>query len=471
MAALFSNPFPQFFSSTPTAYSGGVLRFYASGTSTPLAVYSDSGLSSSLGTFVTLNSAGRADNAIYLSDLAYKVVLEYPSGTPIWTADPVRGRDSSLIVKTLAGSGTPNGALAGTAASAGILPDFYWDYTNAILYVCTTTGTSSTAVWTAINASAATAAVPSPQGRLTLTSVTPVLATSVSAATSVYYTPFIGNLVPLYSGSAMIPTAFAELTLSLVSQHTAGGIYDVFAFSNSGVVTLATGPVWGTLTVGAGARGTGAGTTQLTRVAGYYVNAVSVTGRNGSTTYTIAANRGTYLGSIFIDGSAGQVTCHTPDSYGQLRKWGVWNAYNRVSIMLQLGDATASWTYAVATVRQSRGDANNTLSLFCGLPEEITDIIFNQNMERANNQTASSPISMGIGVNSTTTYSGKRGLLDTFSGVATTETVRASGVAKHVLNPFIGLNTINCLEFGNATNSGTFFGGNDGMVLTAEWRG
>jgi len=46
-------------------------------------------------------------------------------------------------------SGNPNGNQAGNFNVNGAL-DLYWDQTNNILYACTVTGTSSTAVWTSI---------------------------------------------------------------------------------------------------------------------------------------------------------------------------------------------------------------------------------------------------------------------------------------------------------------------------------
>ena len=53
------------------------------------------------------------------------------------------------------GSGNPNNVLAGNSNRNGV-PDTYYDYTNNIQYVCTTTGTSSTAVWTSTNLAAST---------------------------------------------------------------------------------------------------------------------------------------------------------------------------------------------------------------------------------------------------------------------------------------------------------------------------
>lgn len=48
------------------------------------------------------------------------------------------------------GSGSPNGVLAGNANRNGVC-DSYYDVTNNAFYMCTTTGTTSTAVWTSTN--------------------------------------------------------------------------------------------------------------------------------------------------------------------------------------------------------------------------------------------------------------------------------------------------------------------------------
>jgi hypothetical protein len=139
------------------------------------------------------------------------------------------------------GSGS---VLIAPRGSAGVLPSTFWDYANKALYFCTTTGDAATAGWSAVNASAATPAVPTPQGYLTLVSGTPVIPGDVASATTVFYTPDQGALAPIYSGSSFIPTEFTELSLSLAASHTLNTIYDVFVFSNSGVLTLVTGPAW-----------------------------------------------------------------------------------------------------------------------------------------------------------------------------------------------------------------------------------
>src|SRR6185437_9645268 len=241
--------------------------------------------------------------------------------------------------------------------------------------------------------------VPSPQGYLTPTSGTAIIPSDVIAATTIYYTPYTGLLVPIYNGTSFVPTSIvSELQYTLTSNLAADTIYDLFVFSNSGVPTLGSGPSWaagsgGSITAGSCARGTGAGGAALSRLQGIWTNAASMTIRygTGTTTATVAANQATYVGTIYMDHTGGQVTCHR--AYGQNRKWGIWNAYNRVPVYLKCGDPTASWTYTTATIRASNnapaaysgaafnvgsGTSCNGGSILVGLAEECTKIEFNQ---------------------------------------------------------------------------------------------
>lgn len=456
MVNRFIHPRPAFWSST-APYAGGRLYFYVAGTSTPQDTYSDSGLTTENLNPIVLNAAGYPDTSIFLADAAYKVVLKDSSDGLIWSEDNVWSSDYSATAQFRVYAGNPNGNVAGTAGSGSIPADAIWDTTNSILYICTTTGTAVTAAWSAVNAVAATQTFTQPQGRLTLTSATPVLSSDVSGASTVYYTPYIGNQIPLYNGASTVPVAFSELSLSLVSQHAASTIYDVFVFNNSGVLTLVTGPAWSSSTAGSSSRGTGGGTTQITRLNGVWVNAVQITGRNGSTTYTISANLATYVGSILCDGSAGQVTCHL--SYGQSRKWGIWNAYNRQLVIMKAGDGTASWSYSTATIRQSRADSNNRIQAFTGLPEEMFEATFSQRMTGGN----STPAQVGIGWDSTTAFSGHAHVPESNLAVRFI-------MGRHVNAPVTGLSNVNMLEKGD-TGGSTFFGGEDDCYMTLSYRG
>jgi hypothetical protein len=481
MANRLFSPNQQYSDTTGAPYAGGSLTFYSSGTSTPLATYSNRALTIANTNPVVLDSAGRAGD-IFLQNLAYKVVLCSDSLglLPIWTADPVYASDFSTVASFLSGAGSPNGNTAGSQGSPTVPASVYWDTTNNILYVCTTTGTTTTAVWTAVNASTAAAVIPTPQGYLTLSSGVPIIPSDVSTG-GVFYTPYVGNLVPIYTGSSFAPVVFTELLLTLNSSHIANNIYDVFIFNNSGVPTIVSGPSWsagtgGNITAGSCARGTGAGGAALSRVNGIWTNTVQITGRNGATTYTINANLATYVGSILIDTVAGILTCHR--LYGQSRKWCVWNAYNRDNIIMKAGDSTSSWVYNSGTVRAANGNSANSISTFIGLPEEqvfISEVQGIQNVATALTTTSfGGTATIGAGINSTTAFSGTRGSLSGGYQGASAIAVNTSGTiyADAVLQPGIGVNTITALEASAATAvSVTYQGTEPNMLLTAAWRG
>ena len=480
MTNRFYSPDEQFCDTTGTPYAGGTLSFYVTGSATPLAVYSDATLSTSLGTVVTLDSAGRA-GAIFLQNLTYKVTLADVNANQIWTQDPVSTSDVTTNAQFLTYAGNPNGNVAGTAGSGTVDSSVIWDRTNNILYVCTTTGNAAAAVWTAVNASSQ-AATPFPQGRLTPTSATPVINADASGATAIYYTPYVGNLVPIYNGASFSLLTFAELTLTLNNPgHLATSLYDVFAYSSSGSAAIATGPAWSSplftgsgyvqagastiITAGASAtpRGTGAGTTQLSRINGVWVNTVSMTARNGASgSIAIPANQGTYLGTIWTDSTAGAVTCHV--SYGQARKFGVWNAYNREPIVLVGGDSTASWTYPTnAAYRAANATAANTVTTLCGLPEEWIEAVYQNQLNVQNGVIAK----VGIGPASATVLGGINGYANgANAGTAAVLTIQG----RYAQLPVLGLQSFTAIEFSNGGTT-TYTGTSASMELRVVWRG
>lgn len=479
MTNRYNTPNPQYFIDPVTGapLAGGFLYFYASGTNTPLNTYSDQGLTVPNTNPVVLDSNGYA-GTIFLQNLAYKVVLTDSTTAQQWTEDPVSTSDYTTFAQVKPYNGNPNGKVAGTASTVGSLPgsSMIWDYVNNILYVATVTGNASTTVWTAVNPANAAAVTPQPTGRLTLTSGTPVLSTDVVGSTIVVYTSYVGNTVPIYNGATMTNQVFTELTLTLTASQAANTIYDVFVFNNSGVLTLVTGPAWTNSAAGAGARGTGASTTQLSRISGIWTNTVQIAGKNSSTTYTIAAGLATYLGSVYVDATAGQVSCYT--SWGNTtinawsggnvgRKWGVWNAYNRVPVYLKAGDATASWTYATNTARASNGVSNNSLAIFSGLPEDVYDLNF---MQRTANTAATnnSEIVLGLSINSLTVVSGTTA--DWIMNWNNTANVglTTNQLARYLFPPALGLNVVNSIEK-SVTGTNTYYGTESSMLISARW--
>jgi hypothetical protein len=312
-----------------------------------------------------------------------------------------------------------------------------------------------------------------PQGYLTPTSGTPIITSDASAATSVYYEPFKGNRVPLITSAVLGLRTFSALQLSLNNpNHVANTIYDVFLDWDGAAVRIGTGPAWTNSGAGTGARGTGAGTTQLERSSthGLWVNAVQVSARNGASTYTIAAGEGLYVGSILIDSSAGQVTCHR--DWGQSRKWGVWNAYNRQPLYLKAGDSTASWDYTTNTVRASRNQSANSLTVLQGLAEESYELAFVQRVFGGSGVSGNTSARNGIGWNSTTVASGLMGYGFGDQGSGHNNPFGDNLVAKYLTAPSLGINVVTALETApETTNTVSWFGGEDDMVLSAQWRG
>lgn len=76
-----------------------------------------------------------------------------------------------------------------------------------------------------------------PGGRLTLTTGVPVTTSDVTSATTVYYTPYVHNVISLWDGANWENINFSETSLAL-GTITSGKPYDVFAYLSSGVLAL-----------------------------------------------------------------------------------------------------------------------------------------------------------------------------------------------------------------------------------------
>lgn len=151
MASRFYSPNQQFCDATGAPFAGGTLGFFASGTSTPLSTFTDSALTIANTNPIVLDSAGRAGN-VFLQNLAYKVVLADANGVQIWSDDPVYTSEFSTNSQFQTYPGNPNGHIAGNQGAAGVVPaSVVWDSADNLLYICTATGTTLSAVWTAIN--------------------------------------------------------------------------------------------------------------------------------------------------------------------------------------------------------------------------------------------------------------------------------------------------------------------------------
>jgi hypothetical protein len=178
-------------------------------------------------------------------------------------------------------------------------------------------------------------------GRLTLTSATPVTTSDVTAATTVYWTPYAGNEVALYDGASWAMYTFTERSIAVPA--TTSQMYDVFVYNNAGTITL-----------------------ELTAWTNDTTRATALTTQNGVYVKTGALTR-RYLGSFRTTTVSGQ----TEDS---IAKRYVWNYYNRLQRAMRKTDATASWTYTTATYRYANNSAANRLEVVVGVAESPIDL-------------------------------------------------------------------------------------------------
>lgn len=295
-----------------------------------------------------------------------------------------------------------------------------------------------------------------PQGRLTLTTGVPVMNADVSAATSIFYAPYVGSNVPVFNGTLFQNYTFAQLTLALnTSAHLSGNLYDAFIFLNNGVVTIGTGPAWSSTS----ARGTGAGTTQLQQTNGIYTNANSIVLKNGVTTFSaVAAGQATYVGTFYATANGQTTITVSPAAAanGTNNIIGLYNAYNRIKICARCIDTTASWTYNSATVRSANGSNSNRISWLDGLQQTPVEAKYFVYCAPSSNGTIA-----GIGVDSTTASSGTIGAMSTSAGTSTT------AVAEFESYPLLGLHYVQALEaiFGGGT------GGFSGVIASSPSMG
>lgn len=306
-----------------------------------------------------------------------------------------------------------------------------------------------------------------PGGRLTLTSGTPVMATSVTAATTLYYAPMAGKYVPISSSGTMRLYDFTAsandavgLSIALGANWTTNTNYDVFVALNGGVVTLATGPDWsagavaGSNTVGASTRGTGAGSTELQITKGFLTNKNSITLRYANaSTFVAAANEATYLGT-FRTGAAGQISF----TYGSLNTAGsfnLWNAYNQVPISSTSqydNGGTGSWTYLTATSRQPNASNINQFNFVTGLAASSIQASYSITTRLA--ASAGAVAAIGLALNSTSTLTNGGAELRNNAAVILDQ----YPTAYYTFKGQLGANFISAIEFGDGATTTTFIG-------------
>jgi len=264
-------------------------------------------------------------------------------------------------------------------------------------------------------------------GRLTLTTGTPVTTADVTGAGTLYYTPYIGNRIAVYDGSNWKIRSFSEISLAL--SVSSGTNYDVFVYDNSGTLTLEL-TAWTNDTTRA---------TALTTQDGIYV-------KTGATTRR-------YLGTIRASGAN-----QTEDS---LSKRFVWNCYNRVPRAMAVVESTDSWTYTTATIRQVRGSTANQLAFVRGLDE---DGVRAWSQSEVQNTSAGIGVASGIGLDSTTAFKAGSiyGNVQTYT--ANSPTIVPGSYSGY---PGLGYHFLAWLEYSIAGGTSTWIGDSGGTFVQA----
>lgn len=387
----------QFLDNSGNPLANGRIYTFEAGTSTPLSTYRTSS-GTAWGAYIQLDSAGRPETgSIYLQPgQSYKYEARTSAGVTLWTQDNIAAvptSASSLDVTGTAGEALTAGdlvymssavtwlkcdadaALSSVAASlVGIVPDSIASGSTGTIrlagsvtvpgplspgsdYFASATAGAITAtpptnairVGRADSSSsiilfftkAPVSPVSAPKGRLTLTTGVPVTTGDVTAATTIYYAPYQGNVIDLFNGTSWATYPLTQLSIAVPA--TTNQMYDVFVDYNAGVPALSV-TAWTNDTTRA---------TALTTQDGAYVLTGALTKR--------------YVGSFRTTAVSGQ----TEDS---LTKRLLYNYYHRVERPLRRVETDDTWTYTTATIRQAGGNTANQVEIVNGVAEEALNL-------------------------------------------------------------------------------------------------
>lgn len=255
--------------------------------------------------------------------------------------------------------------------------------------------------------------------RLTLTTGVPVTTSDVTAAETLYCTPYKGNSIALYSGTAWVMRTSAEMSIDIPD---VTGVHDVFCYDNSGTPTLEV-LVWTNETT----RATG-----LTLQNGVLVKSGDATRRYLGTFYSTTAGNG-----------------QTEDSVANRY---LWNYYNRVLRPMRVLEGTDTWNYTTATIRQANGSTANQLNFVIGVSE---DLVSAETYVAVRNTAANVLVASGIGQDSTTAFATGLIFPRAVTAVAAQDQQATSSLKTF---PGVGKRYLAWLEYSAATGTTTWSG-------------
>jgi hypothetical protein len=301
-----------------------------------------------------------------------------------------------------------------------------------------------------------------PGGRLTLQSAVPVMSSNQSSQI-VYYAPYISQFAPIWNGSTLQPYNFCsslsdQVGLSLNMAGSANwpinNAFDVFVTLNVGVPILAT-VQWTNPSTRA---------TALSIFGGMLTNATIATMRiNATTTLSVPANQGTFLGTFYATGNGATVwTYGAAASGGSAASLYICNYYNKVLFNTIVQDNGASYTYTSSVARLARASNGNVINYIQSDSERAAIINYNAIGQLVAVSSASSRV--GIGIDSTTTLV----VNQVFVNPAAVGVLPYSNNTAYSLAS-TGLTFATAIEIGDNTNANTFNRDSNNFLMGSIW--
>lgn len=336
---------------------------------------------------------------------------------------------------------------------------------------------------TGLQCAAITNAGIAPQGRLTLTSNTPVMRSNVVATSTFYYDCAPGHKVAIFDGSNDVLYDIPSCEISDVIPTSSTGVanasdlFDFYLVASGGVpvlchVTNGSGGGWKSDTGSPTntARGTGYSALDFTTRA-YITNANALTNcYNGSTQKgSITANRGTYVATCWMTAAGAADMNFKPGATagGANPFLSCSNAYQPTRYCVASEDNTGNWItvtaggFELANVGGTGVGLKNRVNWVDGLAKSTVEAEY---LVAASESTGSNFISSGITFNGTGAPA-STSRVATMSAAATTTT--SDQFSKDTMIGF-GLNFAQAVQKAVAANAGKWWGTGDGQNMRVQ---
>jgi hypothetical protein len=273
------------------------------------------------------------------------------------------------------------------------------------------------------------------EGRLTTETGVPISTVDRSAQSTIYWKPCTpagkaktSGAIALYDGTNLVVKVITELSKALTI--TSGKNKNIYIDYNAGTPQLILGADWTNDTTESETLADQNGILVLSGTPAYrYVGVIRADGAN------TVADSGGITGTTQVGG-----------------KRFVWNAYNQVERQLKVIDTTDSWPYTVTgTIRQANGAAGNKVEYVSG---DVSMLVKAKVVANLLSSNTASVAKAGVGVDSTTTFSGLVGA--GYLSVVAASTVLCPLVSFYEGQPGLGYHFLSWNEKG--ATSATFLG-------------